>query len=113
MLVAAQAGGSAFAGETLALLRAKSPTSVAIGLRQMALGASLEIEEALRVEFRIVSRLCRMHDFYEGVRAVIIDKDNRPAWMPARLEEVDQGALDACFATLGPDELSFSPETGA
>ena len=113
VLVAAQAGGSAFAGETLALLRAKSPTSVAIGLRQMALGASLEIEEALRVEFRIVSRLCRMHDFYEGVRAVIIDKDNRPAWMPARLEEVDQGALDACFATLGPDELSFSPETGA
>jgi enoyl-CoA hydratase len=108
----AQAGGSAFAGETLALLRAKSPTSVAIGLRQMAVGASLEIEEALRVEFRIVSRICRMADFYEGVRAVIIDKDNRPVWQPARLEDVDPAALDACFASLGPDELHFEREGG-
>ena len=104
----ASAGGDAFAADTLALLRAKSPTSVAIGLRQMAEGRSADIETALRIEFRIVSRICRMADFYEGVRAVIIDKDNKPRWSPARLEDVDGSTIDACFATLGADELTFA-----
>ena len=58
----------------------KSPTSQAMALRQMALGPTVDFDEALRIEYRIVSRVCRGHDFYEGVRAAIIDKDNRPAW---------------------------------
>lgn len=108
----AAAQGGVFAADTLALLRAKSPTSVAIGLRQMAEGRGAQIEAALRIEFRIVSRVCRMGDFYEGVRAVIIDKDNQPRWSPARLEDVDPGAIDACFAPLGAGELAF-PAGGA
>ncbi len=103
----AAAACSAFAADTLALLRAKSPTSVAIGLRQMAEGRAADIETCLRIEFRIVSRICRMADFYEGVRAVIIDKDNRPRWSPARLDEVDASAIEGCFAPLGADELTF------
>jgi enoyl-CoA hydratase len=81
----------------------KSPTSQAIALRQMAIGASIEFDEALRVEYRIVSRVCRGHDFYEGVRALIVDKDNRPRWgaSPSPAE------LDAYFAPLGDDELQF------
>ena len=106
-LESASAQGSAFAADTLALLAAKSPTSVAIGLRQMAEGRSADIEAALRIEFRIVSRVCRMGDFYEGVRAVIIDKDNQPRWSPARLEAVDPAVVAACFAPLGADELTF------
>ena len=104
----AAAEGSAFAADTLALLRAKSPTSVALGLRQMTEGRSADIETALRIEFRIVARICRMGDFYEGVRAVIIDKDNLPRWNPARLEDVDNRAIDACFAPLGSQELTFA-----
>ena len=107
-LEGACAQGSAFAADTLALLRAKSPTSVAIGLRQMVAGRSADIESALRIEFRIVSRVCRMNDFYEGVRAVIIDKDNQPRWSPARLEEVDARLVEACFAPLGAGELTFA-----
>ena len=61
----------------------KSPTSQAIALRQMALGATIDFDEALRMDYRIVSRICRGHDFYEGVRAVIVDKDNRAALGPA------------------------------
>ena len=38
----------------------------------------------MRTEFRIVSRIVHGHDFYEGVRAVIVDKDNAPVWQPAR-----------------------------
>ena len=76
-------------------------------------GRSADIEAALRIEFRIVTRICRMGDFYEGVRAVIIDKDNQPGWSPARLEEVDPGAVAACFAPLGADELTFAGGLGA
>jgi enoyl-CoA hydratase len=99
-----------FARKLLEMLSTKSPTSLAIALRQMQLGASLVFEEAMRVEFRIVSRICRGHDFYEGVRATIVDKDNRPVWRPAAGERPDPKAIDAYFAPLGADELSIRGE---
>lgn len=108
----ASAQGSDFAGATLASLAAKSPTSVAIGLRQMQAGAGLDIEAALALEYRIVSRVCRGHDFYEGVRAAIIDKDNRPVWKPARREDLTQAMIDAYFAPLGAGELTFPASDG-
>jgi enoyl-CoA hydratase len=70
----------------------------------MQLGGGVDFDEALRMDYRIVSRVCRGHDFREGVRAVIIDKDNRPAWQPASLDAVDPSAIAACFAVLGTDE---------
>ena len=66
-------------------------------LRQMQIGAKLDIGEALRTEFRIVSRIARGHDFYEGVRAVIIDKDNRPRWNPAGMDSVEPAAHRGVF----------------
>ena len=101
------AKGSALAKAAHAAMLAKSPTSQAIALRQVQLGASLSFEEAMKVEFRIVSRICRAVDFYEGVRAVIIDKDNKPRWRPARHEDVAAEAVEAYFAPLGADELAF------
>ena len=59
------------------------------------------------MEFRIVSRICRGHDFYEGVRALIVDKDNRPRWRPAAAEAVSKADIDAHFAPLGEGELAF------
>jgi enoyl-CoA hydratase len=104
----AASGGSNFARETLTLLSAKSPTSVAIGLRQMRIGRGLSIEDALRVEARIAARICLGHDFYEGVRAVIIDKDNQPRWKPSRHEDVEPSVIDAYFAPMQhDDELRF------
>ena len=102
-----------FARETARGLRSKSPTSVAIGLRQMRLGVDLSIEEALRVEFRIVSRICRMPDLYEGVRAAIIDRTRPAVWSPARFEDIDRAVIDACFAPLGADELTFRETASA
>ncbi len=69
----------------------------------MALGATIDFDEALRMDYRIVSRICRGHDFYEGVRAVIVDKDNRPNWAPAP----SPAEIDAYFAPLGDGELKF------
>jgi enoyl-CoA hydratase len=62
----------------------------------------------MSTEYRIVSRICMGHDFYEGVRAVIIDKDNAPRWRPAAGEKVDADDIDAYFAPLTQGEdLSF------
>lgn len=104
-LEAAEAGGSAFAAKALQTLAVKSPTSVAIAFEQMRRGAGLDFAEAMRTEYRIVSRIARGHDFYEGVRAVVIDKDQSPRWRPATLGAVDPAAIAAYFAPLGADEL--------
>ena len=105
--LASAAGASPFAETALAAMRAKSPTSQAIALRQMELGAGLTFEEAMRVEFRIVSRINRSSDFYEGVRATLIDKDQSPHWRPSADEPIDERAIEAYFAPLGADELTF------
>lgn len=101
--------GNAFAAETLASLEKKSPTSVALSLRQLQLGAGLDIEAALQLEYRMVSRVCRGHDFYEGVRAVLIDKDNAPGWRPPGHADVRAADIEAHFAPLGAEELVFPP----
>jgi enoyl-CoA hydratase len=106
-LAPAAAGGSPLAQSALAAMREKSPTSQAIALRQMDLGGELSLEEALRVEFRIVSRICRAHELYEGVRATIVDKDQSPHWRPADGEALDPKAIAAYFEPLGADELTF------
>ncbi|HZZ24233.1 MAG TPA: enoyl-CoA hydratase/isomerase family protein [Roseiarcus sp.] len=99
----AETQGRAFAAPAQAAMLEKSPTSQAIALKQMALGATIDFDEALRMDYRIVSRICVGHDFYEGVRALIVDKDNRPRWNPppSRVE------IDAYFAHLGDRELEF------
>ena len=104
----AAAGGSAFAEKTAAGMRAKSPTSMSLAFEQVRRGASLDFEEAMRTEFRIVSRIGDGHDFYEGVRAAIIDKDGAPRWRPATLDAVDARVVEGHFADLGPAELELS-----
>jgi enoyl-CoA hydratase len=96
---------SEFARKTAATIRTKSPTSLVIAFEQMRRGAALSFEEAMKTEFRIVSRICEGHDFYEGVRATIIDKDGAPRWRPATLEGVTPAMIEAHFAPLGSAEL--------
>jgi enoyl-CoA hydratase len=103
---AAFAGADAeWARATAATIRSKSPTSLKIALRQMRMGRTLTFEQCMRTEFRIVSRIVHDRDFYEGVRAVIIDKDNAPKWQPATLAEVTEADVDRHFAPLGAQEL--------
>ncbi len=104
----AAAGGSAFAGKTAATIRHKSPTSLAVALEQMRRGADLDFREAIRTEFRIVSRIVDGVDFYEGVRAVIVDKDGAPRWSPAGLDAVSRADVEAYFAPLPEGELDLS-----
>jgi enoyl-CoA hydratase len=102
----AQAGASPFAARIAAGMRTRSPTSMAIALRQMREGAKLAFEEAMALEYRIVSRVAVGHDFHEGVRAVIVDKDLSPRWEPSSLDALDSSATDAYFAPL---PVEFEP----
>ena len=61
----------------------------------------------MKAEYRIVSRIVYGHDFYEGVRAAIVDKDNAPRWQPAALADVRAAEVERHFAPLGADELSL------
>jgi len=96
-----------FAEEAARTIRMKSPTSCKIALRQIRFGRNLTMDENMRMEWRIAHRVIKGHDFYEGVRAVIVDKDNAPNWRPARFEEVSDAAIDAYFAPLGEEELRY------
>ena len=89
---------AAFAGATAALIRTKSPLSLKIALLQMRRGPTLDFDECMRTEFRIVSRVVRGHDLYEGIRAVIVDKDQAPRWQPATLEAVGEAEVERHFA---------------
>lgn len=96
----AAAEGSAFAAETAATIRGKSPLSLAIALEQMKRGAGLSFEEAMRLEFRIVSQMMRNLDFFEGVRAAVIDKDQSPRWEPGEIAAVTPAMVEAFFRPL-------------
>jgi enoyl-CoA hydratase len=99
------AGGTdaAFASAAAALIRTKSPTSLKVTLAQMQRGSALDFAECMRTEFRIVSRVVRGHDFYEGVRAVIIDKDQAPRWQPSTLAAVSAAEVERHFAPLASE----------
>ena len=93
--------------ETAALLRMRSPTSLKVTFRQMREGAQLDFESCQRVEYRIMARMMEGPDFYEGVRAALIDKDQKPIWMPNRLDKVTRTDIDRFFAPLKHGEFTL------
>jgi len=98
---------SLFAVETLKSLKTKSPTSLKVSFRQIREGKSLGFEDCMRIEFRLTNRFMRGHDFYEGVRAVIVEKDNAPKWNPPALAGVSDADVAAYFAPLPDGDLKL------
>jgi enoyl-CoA hydratase len=93
-------------GQTqLEQLSTKSPTSLAVTFRQLQEGAALSFDDAMRLEYRLVPRFLAGHDFREGIRALIVDKDGRPDWRPSRLEDVSAADVDAYFRPLPEGDL--------
>ena len=114
--LAAEAAGAApiagWAAETRAGLLTKSPTSLKVTLRQLKSARDYDLDQALTLEYRLTQHFMAAHDFYEGVRAALIDKDQKPRWQPATLAEIDDATVDAYFAPLGDRELNFDPAVG-
>ncbi|HEX6740425.1 MAG TPA: enoyl-CoA hydratase/isomerase family protein [Sphingomicrobium sp.] len=102
---ALKADGSDWAATELATLGTKSPLSCKVTLRLMEEGANrASFEDEMRAEYALASRVVRTHDFREGVRALLIDKDNSPQWDPPTPERVDEEMLDVLFAPLHGSE---------
>jgi len=107
ILDALAADGSDWAARTRSSLTTKSPTSLKITLRQLIVGRGYDLEQSLGLEYRLTQHVMAAHDFYEGVRAVLVDKDQKPQWRPASLAEVTDAMVAAYFAPLGDNELRF------
>jgi enoyl-CoA hydratase len=105
IMASLEADESDWAIKELATLRSKSPQTCKVALRQLSESAKLnDFADNMAMEYRIGSRVLTRPDFAEGVRAVIVDKDNSPKWEPATPEGVGEDLLDAIFAPLPADE---------
>jgi enoyl-CoA hydratase len=105
ILAALDAERTDWADDTAKTIRTKSPTSLKVTYRQIREGAKLGFDDCMRMEFRMVNRVIAGHDFYEGVRATILDKDGAPKWKPAELRNVSEADVHAYFVPLDNKEL--------
>ncbi len=105
IVAALEADGGEWAHKQLSILRTKSPQTIKVALRQLVEGAAkLSFVDNMAMEYGIACAVIRRPDFVEGVRAVIVDKDNAPRWDPATLEEVSDAMIDAIFEPLPADK---------
>lgn len=109
IIAALDADDSDWAKRELATLATKSPLSCKVSLRLLAEGANrASFADEMRAEYALAGRVVRTHDFREGVRALLIDKDNAPHWDPATPEEVTEEMLEVLFAPL-PETEAWTP----
>jgi len=102
--------GGVWGAETLATLRTKSPQTMKVSLRLLKEGRQMvDFAAEMTQEYAVGSRVVVRHDFLEGVRAVIVDKDNAPVWDPATPEGVTDDLIDAIFAPL-PEDEAWTPQ---
>ena len=102
---ALEADGGDWAMQQLATLKTKSPQTMKVSLRLLHEGATMAtFEDEMRQEYAVGCRVVQRHDFLEGVRAVIVDKDNAPRWNPDTPEGVTPHVLDQIFAPLPPSD---------
>jgi len=100
-----------WATQTAQTLRKMCPASLKVVLKQLRKAKTMAMHEIMKMELRIGVRMVERYDISEGVRAVLIDKDNKPQWDPPTLEAVTNEIVDACFAPFKDekDELQFVP----
>ena len=96
-LEAERGPGQAWAEGVLEDLRRCSPTSLKVTHRHVRLAGRLDLRATLVQDYRLACRFMENHDFYEGVRAALIDKDRSPKWSPDRLDLVSEADIDAYF----------------
>jgi enoyl-CoA hydratase/carnithine racemase len=89
--------GDEWAAKTAETLSGKSPTALKVALEQIRRGKSMSLAECFKMEMNMGMQFMRAHDFYEGVRAVLVDKDRSPKWKPASLEEVTKEEVNSFF----------------
>ena len=96
-----------WAEAALSAIERASPLSLKITFRQLQIGRGMDIEAALALEYRLTQHVMAGQDFYEGIRALLVEKDNAPRWQHDSLEEVSETEVEGYFASLGERELRF------
>ncbi|XP_075144629.1 3-hydroxyisobutyryl-CoA hydrolase isoform X2 [Haematobia irritans] len=96
--------GSEWATKTIQTMTKMSPTSLKVTFRQLELGSKLSLPQCLKMEYRLVVRHLENSDFKEGVRALLIDKDQKPQWKPNTIEAVTEERVQSFFAKLSDTE---------
>ncbi|GED15280.1 enoyl-CoA hydratase/isomerase family protein [Aneurinibacillus migulanus] len=91
------AEGDEWAAETAKTLREKSPISMAVALEQLVRGKGMTAADCFWMEMNMSMHFMHSHDFYEGVRSVLVDKDRNPSWNPATIQEVKQEHVEVFF----------------
>jgi enoyl-CoA hydratase len=109
VLRALEAEGSAWADETLETLSKRSPSSMKLAFAALQRGRHLDFDSCMTMEYRLSQACMAGHDFYEGIRAVLVDKDHAPQWQPAQVDAVDDETIERAFHSLGEHDLVFEP----
>lgn len=105
ILAGLQADGSEWAARQIETLRGKSPQACKVSLRLLDEGARMQdFADEMRMEYAVASHVVQRHDFVEGVRALLIDKDQQPRWRPEKPDRVTDHLIDTIFAPLPPAE---------
>jgi len=112
VLTALQAEGGEWAGKVLKDLAKKSPTSLKIACQQLQKGAGRDFDSCMVMEYRMSQHIMGEHDFFEGVRALIVDKDSAPVWQPNSLGAVNDVAVERYFASPDEGDLTFEALKG-
>lgn len=86
--------------KTLNTLKSKSPTSLKITLAILQRSKSYSYEDTFKLEYRVAVRMMKSHDFSEGVRAILVDKDRDTKWNPSKLEDVKEDYIESFFKSL-------------
>jgi enoyl-CoA hydratase len=108
ILAALDSDGGVFAAATAATIRTMSPTSLKVTLMEMRRGRAMDFDDCMRMEYRLSQSILSGHDFYEGIRAQLIDKDRNPKWRPASLDAIDDAAIDRYLLPPQGGDLIFT-----
>lgn len=109
IFAALEGDGGEWAAAQLTTLRGKSPQAMKVSLQLVRQGRHMpSFEDEMRQEYAVATRVVQRPDFAEGVRAVIVDKDNAPRWSPSTLEGVSDHVIDQIFAPL-PEGEEWAP----
>ena len=107
ILAALDADGGEWSAKQLGIMAGKSPTAQKVAHRQLREGATLAFDDCMIMEYRMAQYFMEGGDFFEGVRAVVVDKDMAPKWSPASLSDLSDADVARYFAPLGERDLTF------
>lgn len=108
ILAALDESGDDWAAKVAGIIRQQSPTSLKVAFVQLEKGAELDFDEGMIQEFRMSQACMAGKDFYEGIRALLVDRDKQPQWQPADLAGVTAALVESHFAPLGARDLAFN-----